>query len=223
MIGFFLRALRICSEDFLEEELRHIFQVFLNLQYPKGLLLQLRDKAKKIKNEAEQRKQQRKEERRQSTRTISIPNSKHTEMISSALRKNGIRICVTSGKKIGDIIKKKKTQGNTNSIVYKIPCSGPCRKSYIGETGRGLSVRISEHRRDVKNNSEFSSIVKHIYKCHYLPDWENTSILEKNKSKSIRKALEAAHINTDSSAHNLKPGFFRWATVAARLAIEHEH
>lgn len=43
--GFFLRALRICSPEFLEDKIKHIIDSFVNHQDPKGFLLNLRKKA----------------------------------------------------------------------------------------------------------------------------------------------------------------------------------
>jgi predicted GIY-YIG superfamily endonuclease len=37
----------------------------------------------------------------------------------------------------------------TAHFVYGIPCE--CGRSYIGETGRPLAVRIREHRNNMKN------------------------------------------------------------------------
>ena len=46
VIGFFLRAFRICDEEYLTEEIEHITETFTRLKYPKGLLIRLRKKAK---------------------------------------------------------------------------------------------------------------------------------------------------------------------------------
>ena len=37
----------------------------------------------------------------------------------------------------------------TTECVYKVPCAS-CEKTYIGETGRKLGVRLQEHRSEVK-------------------------------------------------------------------------
>ena len=48
------------------------------------------------------------------------------------------RIVLTSGKKIGQLlVKKKLKEVDLDSVVYKMPCGG-CNRSYYGETGRGL-------------------------------------------------------------------------------------
>ena len=49
VIGFFLRALeKICDDDYLQEEIQHIYQTFERLKYPKGFLIQQRKKAEEI-------------------------------------------------------------------------------------------------------------------------------------------------------------------------------
>ena len=44
-----------------------------------------------------------------------------------------------------DKVEKQKKAG----VVYKIPCS-QCEKVYIGETGRQLGTRITEHRKEAE-------------------------------------------------------------------------
>ena len=48
VIGFFLRAYRICSEDLLKAEIDYVIGTFLRLKYPLAKLISLRDKTKKI-------------------------------------------------------------------------------------------------------------------------------------------------------------------------------
>ena len=36
VIGFFLRAMRICDDEYIEDEIKHIYEAFTKLKYPKG-------------------------------------------------------------------------------------------------------------------------------------------------------------------------------------------
>ena len=58
-------------------------------------------------------------------------------------------------------------------MVYEIPCTG-CYKTYVGETGRGVDVRLKEHHSDVKFHCTSNAAVLHIEECHHLPDWNKT-------------------------------------------------
>ncbi|XP_069972214.1 uncharacterized protein [Penaeus vannamei] len=48
VIGFFLRALRICSPEFLEEEMQHVCNTLQHLHYRRSMLPHLQRKAEKI-------------------------------------------------------------------------------------------------------------------------------------------------------------------------------
>ena len=60
VLGFFLRAMRICSKEYLEEEIQHIMSSFMKLKYPKGYLIRLRKKATDIRNKAKVETQRKK-------------------------------------------------------------------------------------------------------------------------------------------------------------------
>ena len=91
-------------------------------------------------------------------------------------------------------------------------------KAYIGETGRGLSTRLKEHKRDVRNHETKNALVPHIEKCGRLPDWEKAEVIDQDMEKSVRKAMEAAHILLNDVI-NIKPGFFTWAKIGAKIAL----
>ena len=44
----------------------------------------------------------------------------------------------------------------------------------------GVDVGLKEHRSDVKFHRVSNAIVLHIEKCNHFPDWDRTSLLEKN-------------------------------------------
>ena len=45
--------------------------------------------------------------------------------------------------------KDREDKEQTTECVYKVPCAS-CEKTYIGETGRKLGVRLQEHRSEVE-------------------------------------------------------------------------
>ena len=94
----------------------------------------------------------------------------------------------------------------------------------MGETGRGLTTRLNEHRRDARNHNRSNAMVLHIETCHRLPDWESAQIIEEGMSKSIRRAMESAHILMEDTS-DLKPKFFTWsktAKIAMKKKTENE-
>ena len=219
VIGFFLRAFRICSEEFLQDDSSHIFHTFQKLHYPQGYLVRMKKKAEEIRSRSYEEKQKMKKEQRKRGRFISIPNSRHADSIVQCLRAGGSNVAVVSGKKIENISRQKNKKSENNSVVYKIPCSGSCDKSYIGETGRGLNIRLNEHKRDVRNHNTSNAMVLHIEKCQRFPDWANAHVIAEGMSKSVRKATEAPHILLDNTL-NSKPGFFTWSKSAAKIALK---
>ena len=218
VIGFFLRAFRICSEEFLQEEINHIFRTFEKLHYPKGYIARMKTKAEEIRARSVEEKRKRRQEQKNRGRFISIPNSRHADLIAGCLRSAGSNVTIVAGQKIENLIRPHSTKSSSKSVVYKIPCSGACNKSYVGETGRGLITRINEHKRDVRNHNKSNAIVLHIEECKKLPDWGKALVIEEGMSKSVRKAMEAAHILLDDTL-NSKPGFFTWSKSAARIVL----
>ena len=70
---------------------------------------------------------------------------------------------------------------NQTNAVYRIPCQS-CPWSYIGETGRSLKTRKSEHVRNVKNHNTGSNVAKQ----HGLM---TTGLTLKTRKSSIREIL----------------------------------
>ena len=101
--------------------------------------------------------------------------------------------------------------------MYQVPC-GSCEKSYIGETGRGIEKRLKEHKRDLRNDSDYSAFVVHAHASNHLPNWERAKVLAKCRDKGCRKATEAAYIATNATI-NTRLGFIKWAESAAWFSL----
>ena len=55
-------------------------------------------------------------------------------------------------------------------VVYQIPCA-QCDEVYIGETGRPLKTRISEHKRAVATGDVRNANATHWMKTNHNMDW----------------------------------------------------
>ena len=211
VLGFFLRAFRICSEEFLQAELDYIIKAFEKLKYPMGLLHQLRRKAAAITNKAT----------RENCRGeyIIVPTSKNGEEMTKYLSNMGMKIAQSSGIKIGDLITtKKKREENKQSVVYEIPCS-QCDSKYVGETSRGIRKRTNEHKQDIRMHKTSNSLVLHIDETGHLPNWDEVKVTHSDLDKKSRKLTEAAIITSNDKTTNNREGFFRLAMATAKSIL----
>jgi predicted GIY-YIG superfamily endonuclease len=80
----------------------------------------------------------------------------------------------------------------TAQCIYYIPCE--CGRSYIGETGRPLAMRLSEHKHSLKEDFlEKSKLAQHAYEEGHRVGWKEARILETASSSRYRKCKELAH------------------------------
>ena len=209
IIGFFLRAYRVCSEEYLDSEIEHIQNTFRNLKYPKVMVLRCKIKAKKIRSNKQKTDKKK-------SRVIVVPESKHLDTIAQFLKPADVIVVGKTGKSIGQVVRGKKPQLHENSIVYKIPCKG-CTKPYYGETGRGLEVRMKEHKKDLQFQRD-KTIVKHSHKCGALPDWDNAMSITENVDKKTRIALEAAVLEV-KECMNPRTGRISLSETASKVIL----
>ena len=210
VLGFFLRAFRISSKEFLRDELEYIRKVFTKLGYPLGLLLKLEKKAIKIRSRSSATNAKRKV-------YVSVPMSASTDTINN-FTKDTLNVTSPSGSTIKDILRRKKRTNNQDSVVYRIPCGG-CGKSYIGETYRGAAKRAEEHKRDLRNHQESNAIVQHVDDEGHLPNWSGMSNLCVGLNKQNRQAAEAAFISTMSN-FNGNSGKVKLSRYTAQLILK---
>ena len=188
----------------LERKARHGSQEVINKTRLKKKALDIRSRTRNETN------------RKKDVRFISIPNSKVAENITKKLETTSFRVALTSGKKIGELTKKRVKGNRELSVVYQVPC-GNCDKSYIGETGRGIQTRIKEHKRDLRNDADHSAFVIHAHSTAHLPNWDGAKVIARCGSKGCRKATEAAFITTNETIKT-RVVFINWAKSAAAFS-----
>jgi hypothetical protein len=71
------------------------------------------------------------------------------------------------------------------NVVYQIPCQD-CSWSYIGETGRSLKTRKSEHVRNVKQSKKGSNVAKHAWTQDHVIDFANAKVIDKGNHRNLK-------------------------------------
>ena len=154
-----------------------------------------------------------------------------TDKATRIFRKHGISTAVkphTTLRKMLVHPKDKRDPLTTTDCVYELPCSN-CKSSYIGETGRRFSTRLSEHKRETEKleaeNKNFtrqarkqslseqsrSAVADHAVQNNHVINWQDAKVLCKEcntRSRHIREAIwirrRAPHtMNRDEGAHFL--------------------
>jgi predicted GIY-YIG superfamily endonuclease len=81
----------------------------------------------------------------------------------------------------------------TAQCVYSIPCE--CGRSYIGETGRPLVVRLREHRHNLQQGLlEKSKLAQHANEEGHRVGWDEARILEIESNSKYKKYKESEHM-----------------------------
>ena len=82
----------------------------------------------------------------------------------------------TTSRQLLTNVKDRDEPNNRQGAVYKIKCSG-CQASYIGETGRNLNTRLTEHKRATRNGDANNHIAVHHQLTNHNIDWDSAQCL----------------------------------------------
>ncbi|XP_048004313.1 uncharacterized protein LOC125240463 [Leguminivora glycinivorella] len=180
------RALRLCDPQYVQGELQHVRQVL-------------------EKNGYSWRQSQRAASASTLRRThtverapVFLPFIKGvTDTIGRLLRRRfSMRTIFRPHTKVRQVLRSPKDKDPLGSPgVYEIPCD--CGRAYVGETGRNVSARLSEHIRSVKNmDTRNSAVAEHAYDTgasHFIR-FDRARLLVREKCFVPRKVLEAIEI-----------------------------
>ena len=80
-------------------------------------------------------------------------------------------------------------------VVYQIPCT-QCNEVYIGETGRPLKTRISEHKRAVGMGDVRNANAVHWMGTGHSMDWGAAAVVDRASRWRERKVKESVYIES---------------------------
>ena len=134
--------------------------------------------------------------------TVTIPYIKGTsETISRILQPYNIRVAhkpTTTLRQLLTNVKDKDEPNNRQGAVYKIKCSD-CQASYIGETGRNLNTRLTEHKRATRNGDANNHIAVHHQRTNHNIDWDSAQCLTYSTNYFQRLTLKSWYTNLEQT------------------------
>ena len=136
---------------------------------------------------------------------MTIPYIKGTsETISRILQPYNIRVAhkpTTTLRQLLTNAKDRDEPNNRQGAVYKIKCSD-CQASYIGETGRNLNTRRTEHKRVTRNGDANNHIAVHHQLTNHSIDWDSAQCLTYSTNYFQRLTLESWYTNLEQTPLN---------------------
>ena len=193
--GFLVRATRICSTQFLQDELNFLINVFVENGHDRCRLQKIADDHLKASSSCGQN-----EQLKNSVKIPWIP--KIGPKLRKIYRSNGINVVFTSTPSLSEILCNHKCPMPANSRpgVYKIDCK--CGgAAYVGETKKQVSTRVIEHERDVFHGRwEKSGLTEHSKDCIQAFDFASARTLATESNYRRRKIREALEIRRNETA-----------------------
>ena len=191
--GFVHRAFTLCSEQYIDQELQFLVEMFTENGYEK-------DHLKKLINEIRQKRTQNNDKSTSDEKqTITLP---WIPLLSPKLRKYYKRAGYKTVFKSNANLKTSLSSRNKSSLpknsqpgVYKIKCTCSPRM-YIGETKLQVRTRVKQHEENVfKGNWDKSALATHAKTCtNGSIDWNNIETVKVENNTFNRKVREALEI-----------------------------
>jgi len=209
IMGMVDRAFFLSHPDFHQKNLESIVNILLNNDYPLDFIFKtIRTRLKSLLYNFNKQEDSNNDESDQSNKWFTIP---FIDSVSNKFR--GIakdidsRLTFYSVNKLGRFIKVHKDPLQNTSkrnVVYKILCKD-CDASYVGQTGRQLNTRISEHRAHIRRNTTTNSVITdHRLNHNHDFDWNNIRVLDTERNIFKRLTSEMLHIKFQSESLNLQ-------------------
>ena len=90
-------------------------------------------------------------------------------------------------------VKNKIPPEKKKGVVYEVPCQD-CGEVYVGETGRTLKKRISEHKQAVKKGDRKNGITVHVMDKGHTINWEEANVRTSETGYWRRRVQKAIKI-----------------------------
>ena len=205
--SMFLRALNICSPEYYNEEINNIYTIGINNNFKSSDIDNCLNLAKKSFYETNGKSK--------NDNYISLPYHPSLENIVYPLKILGFTVSFSYPFTIGRTLIRNSPMHEVGS-VYMIPCG--CRKIYIGQSGKPLEKRISQHKQNVEKDDPKSAVNIHFKNCNVPIAWNNAKKIFSRPNFTERNIIETACIShTKNINFNTSPGIYKLDPIVLHI------
>ena len=202
--SMFLRAYRVCDPQYLDTEINTIYNVFSELSYPKWFIDVAHRKARKTYFKINATSEENKEKK-----CIVVPFNQNLKFLNFFFKESTYKLVFNNPGTIGKTLINNKTKLNKEAGVYQIPCKDiTCGRSYFGETGRSLNIRINEHKNEIRKGNDLNALFHHMESTNHAIDFQKKELLFCSEDYIERRIVESCLIDSRSN-FNISSGHFK--------------
>lgn len=199
--SMFLRALRICSPEFIDAEFKKVYDIAFSLKYPKYFIDIALRRARKTFYSDDKKIFDCKN-------ILALPFQKDFINIPKLLKNFNVNVVFKNPNTIKNLLIKH-SPDIYRGCIYRIPCKD-CEKCYVGQTAKEISLRRQQHRYDVRIGKTSNALFVHIMNCDHQIDWNNARQLLKCSDLINRNIIESCIIKVNwDNLMNLSPGMYK--------------
>ena len=200
--SMFLRALRICSPEYVDEEIRNIYEIGYNLRYPKHVLDTAYDSAKKTFYNPQPKQTFTK------NNLLILPFQENLVEVPKLLRNFNVNVVFKNSNTVKQLLINNSVKCQ-KGCVYKIPCK-MFHQFYVGQTAKPLQIRINQHKKCVREGNQSSGIFMHFHQYNHPVDWDNAKTITSSNNIVERNLIECSLINISQDDNvNIHQGLYK--------------
>ena len=187
--SLFLRALRICDAQFLDNEIQHLQHSFGSLGYPSHVLKEALARAKRTFYTPRPKDNTK-------LPVLCVPHLEELQSLQRPLLALNTKLAFRQTSTLRrSLVHTAPPPDRFPKGTYTIPCK-QCHLQYFGQTGHTLKKRISEHKSYIRVGNTSSAIFCHLRDENHHMDWDAAKVIFPSSSEHTRKLVEAALIMT---------------------------
>ena len=148
--------------------------------------------------------------------TLVLPYNAKFKKITKLSKQLNLSVQFKYNNKLKNILIKKNSPIDNNSVVYKIKCFN-CEKIYIGTTGNMIS-RLKQHKYAMKSRDKDNAMFLHYLDTGHIFNYDNYEIIKNCRSYKKRNIIEGICINsTWDNNVNVSKGLFNIDNIGSQL------
>ena len=173
----FLRALRICSPNFIDQEIEFIYSIARDHQYIEHLIYAAYHRGIKYHHNSTVSKYP-----IQNVPTLPF-HRPFLPLVNIFKHHFYITIIFHYNNTIKNILINNNPNKSEACIIYKIPCAN-WPLSYVGQTGKSLEARIKQHKYSIRSGQENSAQFQHVRSFNHRINFDLSSVIKYNSNNS---------------------------------------